>query len=447
MFRRRGFHFLPLQTAWVQERLGLDAAAPLEEMHVLTADGNDSEAPKRSSFSRASSGGCARSACLPRSGLCGAGFRAPIVWSRPIVLAPVLPALERATETGHARGFRSTARRGLHRAPARSLGLHVADGGRALSRFQMAHLRSRKETDSRHHSPPRARLVLSLAGNGRRRILPGNATATAITQRRKHRARVSFATAKILSGAVLLFGIARFASGDLLKAWVGMIATVLILHFGTFDLVACGWRRAGFDFRPIMNRPITSRSLTEFWGRRWNGAFNQLVLDRRLDFHHGDRGRSGVLGFSPRLRSARHSAVHESHRRAMKTLLQIAALAQLAILVASALVPRTLDWRGNLAQLHPFLRRLFWVYGSFIVLTIIAFAALTFLHAGAIATRDPVARSLCAFIAIFWAARLFVQLAVFDARPFLTNAFYKIGYHALTIAFAFLILVYASAAL
>ncbi len=131
----------------------------------------------------------------------------------------------------------------------------------------------------------------------------------------------------------------------------------------------------------------------------------------------------------------------------MKTLLQIAALAQLAILVASALVPRTLDWRGNLAQLHPFLRRLFWVYGSFIVLTIIAFAALTFLHAGAIATRDPVARSLCAFIAIFWAARLFVQLAVFDARPFLTNAFYKIGYHALTIAFAFLILVYASAAL
>lgn len=272
-------------------------------------------------------------------------------------------------------------------------------------------------------------------------------TATAITQRRKHRARVSFATAKILSGAVLLFGIARFASGDLLKAWVGMIATVLILHFGIFDLVACGWRRAGFDFRPIMNRPITSRSLTEFWGRRWNGAFNQLVLDRRLDFHHGDRGRSGVLGFSPRLRSARHSAVHESHRRAMKTLLQIAALAQLAILVASALVPRTLDWRGNLAQLHPFLRRLFWVYGSFIVLTIIAFAALTFLHAGAIATRDPVARSLCAFIAIFWAARLFVQLAVFDARPFLTNAFYKIGYHALTIAFAFLILVYASAAL
>lgn len=34
-----------------------------------------------------------------------------------------------------------------------------------------------------------------------------------------------------------------------------------------------------------MNAPIRSTSLAEFWGRRWNGAFNDLVLDlffRRL---------------------------------------------------------------------------------------------------------------------------------------------------------------------
>ena len=28
-----------------------------------------------------------------------------------------------------------------------------------------------------------------------------------------------------------------------------------------------------------MNAPIKATSLTEFWGRRWNGAFNQLVLE------------------------------------------------------------------------------------------------------------------------------------------------------------------------
>ena len=131
----------------------------------------------------------------------------------------------------------------------------------------------------------------------------------------------------------------------------------------------------------------------------------------------------------------------------MKLLLQLAAAVQLLILIASALTPRVLDWRKNLAALPPFLRKLFWVYGVFIVMVIIAFATITFRHADAMAAREPVARSLCLFIAIFWGARLFVQFAIFDARPFLTNWFYKTGYHALTIIFAFLTFVYGKAAL
>jgi len=131
----------------------------------------------------------------------------------------------------------------------------------------------------------------------------------------------------------------------------------------------------------------------------------------------------------------------------MKLLLQLAAAVQLLILIASALTPRVLDWRKNLAALDPFLRKLFWVYGVFIVMVIIAFATLTFRHADAMAAREPVARSLCLFIAIFWGARLFVQFAIFDARPFLMNWFYKIGYHALTIIFAFLTFVYGRGAL
>jgi hypothetical protein len=131
----------------------------------------------------------------------------------------------------------------------------------------------------------------------------------------------------------------------------------------------------------------------------------------------------------------------------MKLLLQLAAALQLLILIASASTPRVLDWRKNLAVLHPFLRKLFWVYGVFVVMVIIAFAALTFRHADAMAAREPVARSLCLFIAIFWGARLLVQFAIFDARPFLTNWFYKTGFHALTIIFAFLTFVYGKAAL
>jgi hypothetical protein len=131
----------------------------------------------------------------------------------------------------------------------------------------------------------------------------------------------------------------------------------------------------------------------------------------------------------------------------MKTLLQFAAALQLSILTASALVPRVLDWRRNLSALHSFLRKLFWVYGAFIVMIIIAFAGLTFLHADAMAKGEPVARSLCFFIAGFWAARLLVQFWIFDARPFLTNWFYKLGYHGLTIIFSALVLIYGAAAI
>jgi hypothetical protein len=131
----------------------------------------------------------------------------------------------------------------------------------------------------------------------------------------------------------------------------------------------------------------------------------------------------------------------------MKMLLQLAAVLQLSILVASALTPRVLDWRRNLRGLHPFLRRLFWVYGVFIVMVIVAFATLTFLHAGAMAAGEPVARSLCVFIALFWSVRLFVQFFVFDARPFLTNWFYTIGYHGLGVIFSALVLIYSLAAI
>ena len=58
-----------------------------------------------------------------------------------------------------------------------------------------------------------------------------------------------------------------------------MTGLIFILHFGLFHLAAIGWRRVGVDVDLIMNAPWRSKSLSEFWGRRWNGAFNSLVLD------------------------------------------------------------------------------------------------------------------------------------------------------------------------
>ena len=117
------------------------------------------------------------------------------------------------------------------------------------------------------------------------------------------------------------------------------------------------------------------------------------------------------------------------------------------ILIASALVPFALDWKGLLAPLPKLLRQMFWVYGAFIVLTIICFGALTLMHAPKMAAGDPVGRSLCAVIAIFWGARLAVQFFVFDAKPFLTRWIWKVGYHTLTVVFIVMVAIFTRGAL
>jgi hypothetical protein len=131
----------------------------------------------------------------------------------------------------------------------------------------------------------------------------------------------------------------------------------------------------------------------------------------------------------------------------MKSLLLIGGLLHFVILIASALTPHVLDWRKNLATLHPFLRRLFWVYGCFIVLTILSFGTLTLACANELAAGDQLARAVCAMIAVFWLARLAVQLFVFDARPFLTTTFRRAGYHGLTLLFLALVFIYGASAL
>jgi alginate O-acetyltransferase complex protein AlgI len=84
--------------------------------------------------------------------------------------------------------------------------------------------------------------------------------------------------AKMLGGIALIGIGARLVSlgHPMLGGWTGMIGLALLLHFGTFHLLALAWQRAGIPVRPIMQRPLASRSLSEFWGKRWNLGFRKL---------------------------------------------------------------------------------------------------------------------------------------------------------------------------
>jgi len=88
------------------------------------------------------------------------------------------------------------------------------------------------------------------------------------------------ALSKTAWGALLVWWVARMTPGPALaRGWVGMIGLILILHFGSFHLVALAWQRLGVDARPIMDAPLGARSLSEFWGQRWNLGFRQLSYD------------------------------------------------------------------------------------------------------------------------------------------------------------------------
>jgi hypothetical protein len=110
-----------------------------------------------------------------------------------------------------------------------------------------------------------------------------------------------FALGKLLLG-ILLLGVlfpAISPSHELLRGWVGMLGIIFVLHFGLFHLLSLSWQRLGVDAKPVMNWPILSRSVSEFWGQRWNTAFRDLThrfLFRPLTAWFGGRTAIG-LGF------------------------------------------------------------------------------------------------------------------------------------------------------
>ena len=128
-------------------------------------------------------------------------------------------------------------------------------------------------------------------------------------------------------------------------------------------------------------------------------------------------------------------------------LIFVGGILHFGILIASALVPKVLDWKDSLGKLDGLSRQLVWVHGVFIVLVIIGFGLLSVLCANELAAGTFLARAVCAFIAFFWAARLVVQVFVFDAKPYLKNAFLKLGYNGLTVVFGYLAVVYSLASL
>jgi hypothetical protein len=95
-----------------------------------------------------------------------------------------------------------------------------------------------------------------------------------------------WAAAKTGVGTLLIWVIARrvpetqaLLRGSLVQGWIGLFGLIFLLHFGSFHLISLFWQACGVAAQPIMSKPILSKTLSEFWGKRWNLGFRQLAYD------------------------------------------------------------------------------------------------------------------------------------------------------------------------
>jgi hypothetical protein len=126
--------------------------------------------------------------------------------------------------------------------------------------------------------------------------------------------------------------------------------------------------------------------------------------------------------------------------------IRLAGIAQLGILIASALVPSQLDWKSVFATLPKLHRQMYWTYGGYVVLAIIFNGVVCLAAAPELVSGSLLGRIVCGYLAIFWGVRLCLQ-SVFDVKPFLKTWWLRAGYHLLSLLFATFTALFAYAVL
>jgi predicted DCC family thiol-disulfide oxidoreductase YuxK len=274
---RHGFNFIPLQTAWVKARLNLADSDPLTEMRLLC--------PNQQVL-----GGADAVVVLMRY----------VWWLWPLWLFSQVPGMMPIFRAVYHRiAANRHCVKGTCAIPKRSRWLDWLPLGTLLLATLpfRAHLPNwifmwlfvtamfagckwltwrRAQTSGRPTNVTRTLgYLFAWPGMDAKSFLTGQHTST------PKFAEWLWACGRLIAGLGLLRLAAceTFVANDIVNAWIAMFSLTLILHFGAFHLAALGWQRAGVPAKPLMQSPTTATSLTDFWGARWNTAFNKLVYD------------------------------------------------------------------------------------------------------------------------------------------------------------------------
>ncbi len=83
----------------------------------------------------------------------------------------------------------------------------------------------------------------------------------------------------VLGGGLMIAAhLAHRETGSLVLTTVLALPGIsMVLHFGIFNLTCAFWRAVGVPVSALFVAPLASFHLKEFWGRRWNLPFTQMI--------------------------------------------------------------------------------------------------------------------------------------------------------------------------
>ncbi|MGB0775427.1 MAG: wax synthase family protein [Akkermansiaceae bacterium] len=94
----------------------------------------------------------------------------------------------------------------------------------------------------------------------------------------------------MLGGLALSVAVAQLANPPLLLMFVPLS---MAFHFGVLRILTAFWRMMGFPVRTLFRNPLVSRGVGDFWAKRWNLSFSQMIartVQRPLQNRFGKQG-------------------------------------------------------------------------------------------------------------------------------------------------------------
>jgi hypothetical protein len=131
----------------------------------------------------------------------------------------------------------------------------------------------------------------------------------------------------------------------------------------------------------------------------------------------------------------------------LRLLVVLAGAGQLVLAAASLAIPRVLGWHAELRAITPMTRQVFWTYAAYVWGAHVAFGLVSVLAPDHLLDGTALARAVCAFVAVWWAARLAVALVGCERRELPDRAAVRWAHVVLLLAFTALAAGYGFVAL